>query len=381
MLTVDTPQTSWLEAQFSSDRTTLTLVMTERLDAYTTGTLWREALQVLQQSKPSRVVIDASGVTYCDGAGVALLLKLQDQQRSAGGHFAIVALRDEFQRLLDLYGQIPTEGVGKHGQERLPFIEQIGRASFEIWKDLRILVAFTGQLTVTLLRVAAHPRQVRWRDMWHVAELAGVNAAPIVALIGFLLGLIMAFQSAIPMRRFGADIFVANLVGLSMVRELGPLVTAILLAGRSGSAFAAELGTMKVREEIDALTTMGLDSVRFLVVPRVLAAVTMTPLLTIFANLFGLIGGAVVMVSLGYPLVTYGNQLQSAVQVRDLIGGLSKSLVFGMVVAGVGCLRGLQTTTGASAVGESTTSAVVSGIILIALVDGVFAVVFYYLGV
>lgn len=381
MLTVDTPQTSWLEAQFSSDRATLTLVMTERLDAYTTGTLWREALQVLQQSKPSRVVIDASGVTYCDGAGVALLLKLQDQQRSAGGHFAIVALRDEFQRLLDLYGQIPTEGVGKHGQERLPFIEQIGRASFEIWKDLRILVAFTGQLTVTLLRVAAHPRQVRWRDMWHVAELAGVNAAPIVALIGFLLGLIMAFQSAIPMRRFGADIFVANLVGLSMVRELGPLVTAILLAGRSGSAFAAELGTMKVREEIDALTTMGLDSVRFLVVPRVLAAVTMTPLLTIFANLFGLIGGAVVMVSLGYPLVTYGNQLQSAVQIRDLIGGLSKSLVFGMVVAGVGCLRGLQTTTGASAVGESTTSAVVSGIILIALVDGVFAVVFYYLGV
>jgi phospholipid/cholesterol/gamma-HCH transport system permease protein len=126
---------------------------------------------------------------------------------------------------------------------------------------------------------------------------------------------------------------------------------------------------------------MGLDSVRFLVVPRLLAAVTMTPLLTIFANLFGLIGGAVVMVSLGYPLVTYGNQLLSAVHIRDLVSGLSKSLVFGMVVAGVGCLRGLQTMTGASAVGESTTRAVVSGIILIAIVDGVFAVVFYCLGV
>jgi phospholipid/cholesterol/gamma-HCH transport system permease protein len=138
---------------------------------------------------------------------------------------------------------------------------------------------------------------------------------------------------------------------------------------------------MKVREEIDALSTMGLDSVRFLVVPRVLAAVTMTPLLTIFTNLFGLIGGAVVFVSLGYPLVTYGNQLLSAVKVHDFLGGLSKSVVFGLVVAGVGCLRGLQTTTGASAVGESTTSAVVSGIILIAIVDGVFAVVFYYLGV
>jgi phospholipid/cholesterol/gamma-HCH transport system permease protein len=336
---------------------------------------------VLQQSKPIRVVIDASGVTYCDGAGVALLLRLQDQQRSAGGDFTIVALRNEFQRLLDLYGKIPTEGLGQDRQERLSFVEQVGHASLVVWRDLRALVAFTGQLTVTLLRAAAHPHQVRWRDMWHIAELAGVNALPLVALIGFLLGLIMAFQSAIPMRQFGADIFVANLIGLSMLRELGPLVTAILLAGRSGSAFAAELGTMKFREEIDALSTMGLDSVRFLVVPRLLAAVTMTPLLTIFANLFGLIGGAVVMVSLGYPLVTYGNQLLSAVHIRDLVSGLSKSLVFGMVVAGVGCLRGLQTTTGASAVGESTTRAVVSGIILIAIVDGVFAVVFYCLGV
>jgi len=140
----------------------------------------------------------------------------------------------------------------------------VGRVSLEVGHNLRTLVAFTGQLTVTLFRAAAHPHHVRWRDMWHAAELAGVNAIPIVALIGFLLGLIMAFQSAIPMRRFGADIFVANLIGLSMLRELGPLVTAILLAGRSGSAFAAELGTMKVREEIDALSTMGLDPVRFL---------------------------------------------------------------------------------------------------------------------
>jgi len=161
---------------------------------------------------------------------------------------------------------------------------------------------------------------------------------------------------------------------------MGPLITAIILAGRSGSAFAAELGTMKVREEIDALTTMGLEPVRFLVVPRVLAAVTMTPLLAMFANLFGLIGGAVVMRSLGFSLVTYVNQILSAVTVGDLLGGLFKSLVYGIVVAGIGCLRGLQTTTGASAVGQSTTSAVVSGIVLIAIVDGGFAVVFYALG-
>jgi len=242
------------------------------------------------------------------------------------------------------------------------------------------LLTFVGELTVTLLRAARHPRLVRWSDAWLSAERVGVDALPIIALIGFLLGLILAFQSAIPMRRFGAEIFVANLIGVSMIREMGPLITAIILAGRSGSAFAAELGTMKVREEIDALTTMGLEPVRFLVVPRVLAAVTMTPLLAVFANLFGLIGGAVVMRSLGFPLVTYVNQILSALTVGDLLGGLFKSLVYGIVVAGIGCLRGLQTKTGASAVGQSATSAVVSGIVLIAIVDGGFAVVFYALG-
>lgn len=182
------------------------------------------------------------------------------------------------------------------------------------------------------------------------------------------------------MRRFGADIFVADLLGIAMLREMGPLITAIILAGRSGSAFAAELGTMKVREEIDALRTMGLEPVRFLVLPRVIAAVAMIPVLTVFANLFGLMGGAIVMRSLGYPLVTYVNQVLSAVTVGDLMGGLLKSFVYGIVVAAVGCLRGLETKTGASAVGQSTTSAVVSGIVLIAIVDGLFAVVFYALG-
>jgi phospholipid/cholesterol/gamma-HCH transport system permease protein len=214
-----------------------------------------------------------------------------------------------------------------------------------------------------------------------VAEAAGVDALPIVALISFLMGLIMAFQAAVPLRQFGAEIFVANLIGLSMLRELGPLMTAIILAGRSGSAFAAELGTMKVRDEIDALKTMGLDPVRFLVVTRVVAAVAMTPLLTIFADLLGLIGGAVVMRSLGFPLITYFNQIQYAVTYGSLVGGLVKAFVFGILVAAIGCLRGLQTRTGATGVGESTTSAVVSGIILIAIADGIFSVIYYYLNV
>jgi phospholipid/cholesterol/gamma-HCH transport system permease protein len=166
-----------------------------------------------------------------------------------------------------------------------------------------------------------------------------------------------------------------------MVRELGPLMTAIVLAGRSGSAFAAEIGTMKVNEEIDALTTMGLDPVRFLVVPRVLAAVFMTPLLTVYANLVGIIGGAIVLVSLGFPLVAYFNQVLSAINYVDFLGGIVKAFVFGVLIAGIGCLRGLQTGTGASAVGDSTTRAVVSGIVFIVATDGLFSVVYFYLGI
>ncbi len=369
-----------LDARRSSDGGTLTLIMTGRWDSDTTGKWWQRGQQILTQSKPRRLVIDASGVSYCDGAGVAFLIDLQQLQIRTGGDAAIQGLQEEVRRLLDIYGHISIERPSGRRREPLSIIEQVGKAAVELWRDFKSLLTFVGELAVMLLRAARQPRLVRWQEAWLVAERSGVNALPIIALIGVLLGLILAFQSAIPMRRFGADIFVADLLGIAMLREMGPLITAIILAGRSGSAFAAELGTMKVREEIDALRTMGLEPVRFLVVPRVIAAVAMIPVLTVFANLFGLMGGAIVMRSLGYPLVTYVNQVLSAVTVGDLMGGLLKSFVYGIVVAAVGCLRGLETRTGASAVGQSTTSAVVSGIVLIAIVDGLFAVVFYALG-
>ena len=369
-----------LDARRSSDGGTLTLIMTGRWDSDTTGKWWQRGQQILTQSKPRRLVIDASGVSYCDGAGVAFLIDLKQLQIRTGGDAAIQGLQEEVRRLLDIYGHISIERPSGRRREPLSIIEQVGKAAVELWRDFKSLLTFVGELAVMLLRAARQPRLVRWQEAWLVAERSGVNALPIIALIGVLLGLILAFQSAIPMRRFGADIFVADLLGIAMLREMGPLITAIILAGRSGSAFAAELGTMKVREEIDALRTMGLEPVRFLVVPRVIAAVAMIPVLTVFANLFGLMGGAIVMRSLGYPLVTYVNQVLSAVTVGDLMGGLLKSFVYGIVVAAVGCLRGLETRTGASAVGQSTTSAVVSGIVLIAIVDGLFAVVFYALG-
>ena len=358
----------------------LVLSLTGALDASSTGQAWRNALHLIDVHQPRQLIVDASQLTYCDGAGAALLLELQRHQQSRRLTYEIQSLDPAYQALLELYGRWEAQRPEPLAPAESP-IEQIGRATAAIWNDVVVLIAFVGQLSLALARAVRQPGLVRWRDAFVTAELAGVNAVPIISLLGFLLGLIMAFQSAIPMRQFGADIYVANLIGLSMLRELGPLLTAIILAGRSGSAFAAELGTMKVSEEIDALTTMGLEPVGFLVVPRVIAAVAMTPLLSVFAGLLGLIGGAVVMRSLGFPLVTYIIQVKSAVTVGDLLGGLGKSFVFGIVVAAIGCLRGLQTKSGAGAVGESTTRAVVSGLVLITIVDGIFAVIFYYLGI
>lgn len=357
----------------------LRLIFTGQLDAATTGTVWRRAETAVRNAKAKDVAIDVSGIDYCDGAGIALFVHLRNLQNKAGGSLQINGLRPEFASLLD--DAVPeslAEPPGKRSRRGL--VEEIGEGVVEIWRDIQILVSFVGELSVALVRAAIHPRSIRWRDAFVIAEAVGVNALPIVALISFLMGLIMAFQAAVPLRQFGAELFIANLVGLSILRELGPLMTAIVLAGRSGSAFAAELGTMKVREEIDALKTMGFEPVRFLIVPRVVAAVAMTPLLTIFADLVGLLGGAVVMRSLGFPLITYFHQVQYAVSYGSLIGGLVKAFVFGILVAGIGCQRGLQTKTGATAVGESTTSAVVSGIILIAITDGIFSVIYYYLG-
>jgi len=358
-----------------------TLAIAGRLDSGATGKIWRDATKAVAGARAASVVLDASGIDYCDGSGIALLVQLRHQQERAGGKLAIRGLRPEFQELLEDWEPGSLARLGSAQPEQRRFSEEVGAGAVKVWLDFRDLISFVGELSAALAKAALAPRRVRWRDALGVAEAAGVNALPIVALISFLVGLIMAFQAAIPLRQFGADIFVANLIALSMLREMGPLMTAIILAGRSGSAFAAELGTMKVREEIDALKTMGLDPVRFLVVTRVVAAVVMTPLLTLFSNLLGLMGGSVVLLSLGFPLITYFHQIQSAVTYRDLLGGLLKSFVFGILVAATGCLRGLQTQSGASAVGESTTRAVVSGIILITITDGIFSVVYYYLGV
>lgn len=367
---------------------TLTLRLSGQLNVRSVGALWRQTDRLFAKLAPRKLVLDATRLLYCDGAGVGYIAEFRRrmQEREAGASdsnsFELRGANQDLTALLELYGSTDFERLEKHKALLSNLPNEIGRRATEIFEEqFRQRMIFLGEFFYAAAGLIVKPFKLRWGETLKVAEKSGVNALPIILLIGFLLGLIMAFQSAIPMRIYGAEIFVANLVGLSLLRELGPLITAVILAGRTGSSFAAELGTMKINEELDAMTTMGLDPMRFLVIPRIVAAVAMTPLLTVFFNLSGLIGGLVVLKSFGYPAVVYYNQVLSAVDMVDLLSGLGKSTVFGALVAGIGCYMGLHTKSGAGAVGESTTAAVVSGIVAIAVADGVFAVIFYLLDI
>ena len=355
------------------------LTFVGRLDSRSCDKIWIKCAGVVRKYKPKELTLETDGISYCDGVGIGLLIWLRRWQEKRGQLFSLVGLREEFVKLMDIQQPLEVSEVKK----QRPIVKMIlstGKMTCDFMKDIYEQISFIGEMVVALVFAIFNPSKVRWKECFYIAEKAGVNSFGIVSTIGFLLGLILAFQSTIPLKRFGAEIFVADLVAISLLRELGPLITAILLAGRSGSSFAAELGTMKVNEEINALVTLGLNPVRFLVISRVFAGIFITPLLVIFANLFGLIGAGIVMLSLGYPLSTYLQQIQGAVTGGDLLGGLFKAVIFGFTVSSIGCFRGLQTGTGAQAVGASTTKAVVSAIVWIILIDGFFSILFYSLG-
>jgi phospholipid/cholesterol/gamma-HCH transport system permease protein len=357
------------------------LRMHGRLDAEGAAAVWDLVQQALQQACGKRLTVDASGITYCNGTGAALMQALARRHEGDGGKFELVDFPDEYEPLLRIFAHAdPADTTPRPPDPNV--VTMVGRATAGLLRDCASLIAWVGELVLALGFALRHPHLLRWGDVLRVCEHAGVHATPVVVLIGFLIGLVMGFQSALTMRDYGAESYLGRLLGLSILRELGPLMTAIILTARSGSAFAAEIGTMQINEEVAALRAMGMDPMRFLVVPRVVAAVTMTPLLTMFSNAAGLLGGAVVSIfTLGLPLAVYSNAILEAVRFKDLAGGLAKALVFGLLVAAVACIRGLQTSGGATGVGDTTTRAVVSGIVLIALADSLFSFVYYYLGI
>lgn len=356
----------------------LRLVVAGRLDAQGAALVWDEAVKTALAAPVKTLAVDLGQTDLVDGAGAALVERLHRiaQTRNLGWEFTPPP-----PAFIPLVKLVLEKDLSKAASPppTPKFIPELGRKGRLVFDDFKGLVAFIGEGATALHYVLKHPKALRKRDLLNICVSAGVNAMPIISVIGMLLGLVVAFQSAVPMQRFGADLYVADLLGISIIRELGPLVTSILLCGRSGSAFAAELGTMKVNEEINALITMNLDPVRFLAAPRMLAAMIVTPILTLFFNLCALIGGAFVVMSFGYPLVTYMTRVRTFVTEGDLLQGLFKSMVFAVLVAGIGCKRGLYAGTGAGGVGDATTSAVVTGLLFIAIADGVLAVLFYAL--
>jgi phospholipid/cholesterol/gamma-HCH transport system permease protein len=290
-------------------------------------------------------------------------------------------LPDGVRRLLALAAAVPEREGARRGSTRLSWLAGIGTAVLGAWQGAGAMLDFMGEAVLAGLRLATDQARFRHVDLVLFVQESGVQALGIVTLISFLIGLILAFMGAVQLRQFGAQIFVADLVGLGMTREMGCVMTGIIMAGRTGAAFAAQLGTMQVNEEIDALQTMGIPPMEFLVLPRMLALMLMMPLLCVYADLLGMLAGLLIGTGLlDLSLVEYVNETRKAVHLVDLGLGLGKSVIFGALVALAGCLRGMQCGRSASAVGAAATSAVVSGIVWVIVADGLCAVLTNRLG-
>jgi phospholipid/cholesterol/gamma-HCH transport system permease protein len=309
-------------------------------------------------------------------------VELKQMISTRKGHFSLINAGGKVSEIISTF-KINSLGEPVTFVKKRPpgIFVRLGEATIKSASDLKYMISFIGSVCISFFYMLIHPKSLRTDDTLAYMQKTGVDALPIVGLISFLLGLIMAFMSSIQLRQFGANILVASLVGLATVRELGPIMTAIIVAGRSGSAFAAEIGTMKISEEVDALLTMGFDPTRFLAIPKIIATVIVVPLLTLFSNIFAITGGLIVGVSmLDLTANAYIAQTLKTLTLFDLLWGLLKSGVFAFLISWTGCLRGFRVSGGAASVGQATTSAVVTSIFLIILSDAIFAVILQYWG-
>jgi len=341
--------------------------------------VWDEVRRLLAPA-PAHLEFDLSELAGLDGGATALLLELRAEAAAAGSEAEIVGATGRVQSMLELYGAHPQRPSIQAPPAKIGILDQIGRETRSLVNESNVL-DFIGDSFVAGAQATRAPGRVNWPDVPRLMERAGADGIPIVLMINFLVGLVTAFQAAIQLKQFGANIFVADLVGLSVTRELAPLMTAIIIAGRSGAAFSAELGTMRVSEEIDALRTLGLDPYQFLVFPRVIALTLVAPLLTVLADVIGIAGGLLVaMFSLDLTFHAYLAETEKALDLFDVFSGLLKSGVFGLAIALIACQRGLATHGGAEGVGRSTTSAVVTSLFAIVVADAIFTVIFHAFG-
>ncbi|HLZ34823.1 MAG TPA: MlaE family lipid ABC transporter permease subunit [Nitrospira sp.] len=327
------------------------------------------------------IVCDASQVTAMDMGGALLLQEALNALRLRGRTASLRGLRPEFAELLRIVGaQRNRIDVGE-AAARTGWIERLGRTAWhQVEAGLRGL-AFLGEGTVAFLCLVRNPRSIRWRSLLRIVQVDGVNALPITGLLTFLVGVVIAYQGAEQLRKFGTNIFIVDLVGISLLRELAPLIVAILLAGRSGSAYAAEIGTMKVTEELDAVRTLGIAPMNLLVLPRALALVIALPLLTVYADLMGVFGGMLIASGqLNVSFAEFVARFEEAVAVRHFLIGVGKAPFFAVIIALVGCYQGFQIRGGVDDVGRHTTVSVVHSIFLVIVFDAICSIVLNWWG-
>jgi phospholipid/cholesterol/gamma-HCH transport system permease protein len=339
-----------------------------------------ELRNLLAQMIPVKVSVDLSRVEYLDSSGALALFTIQAEARQRNIPLDFVNATSEAQRVMDLIDLTAIVGPPLRQEEHLNFFEQLGQGFLGLVNASYELLSFFGELLVTLVGCIFRPFLVRWGEVLVYMYKTGVEALPILGLMSLLMGLVVAFMSSFQLQQFGAVIYVADLVGIGFVRELGSLLTGILISGRSGSAFAAEIGTMKVNEEVDALEVMGFEPMRFLAIPKVLATMAVMPALTVYAMFFGLLGGLIVGTSiLGISTYAYINETHKALSSFDLYYSLMKSVVYAVIIAGIGCQRGFKVRGGAQEVGTATTSAVVTSLFLVIVASAIFSIVQNYL--
>jgi phospholipid/cholesterol/gamma-HCH transport system permease protein len=358
-------------------RELLTVHLRGRMAADTISAVLKRLQGDLSARQFKRLVADLEQVDYFDDFGALALVKMREIAFRRGGEFSLVDSRGIAATVLDIvsFDTLASRGSAPVLKSSGNVIERLGALTLDQVAHWRSFITFFGAVIAAFMRIARGPRAFRLGDTIACMEKTGVNAVPIVGMLSFLLGLVIAFMSSLQLEQYGGNIYVAWLVAIAMVSELGPIMTAIIVAGRTGSAFAAEIGTMKISEEIDALSIMGFNPTIFLAVPRIAASLIVVPVLTLFADLFGIAGGLIIAVLvLDFTVNAYVTETLKALNLFEVCWGLSKSYVFALIVAWVGCLRGFQTRGGADAVGNAATSAVVTSVFLIILVDSIFAV-------
>jgi phospholipid/cholesterol/gamma-HCH transport system permease protein len=329
------------------------------------------------------LVLDGQGLTLLDTAGAWLLHRTVRDLTAAGASVRLDGFKPAHAKLIQTVAQ--NEAKCKVHQDvpdswTAP-IADVGEATVRIVTEFGTFLAFVGIVVLRFFRVALKPWRIRWNALTTQVQETGLYALPIIGLMSFLIGIVLVQQGAFQLRQFGAEVYVVNLVAISTLRELGILLTAIMVAGRSGSAFTAQIGSMKLQEEVDAMRTMGLDPIDVLVVPRVMALVLVMPLLAFYANIMSLIGGAVfAWLNLGIPIPTFVERMQESATLNDFWVGMIKAPVFGMIIAIAGCFQGMRVEGGAQSVGERTTTSVVQGIFLVIVLDAFFAIFFTTIG-